>query len=288
MDKHTRLVITAALFGLLSACGGGGDDSPADAGRTLPVPPPAPAPGTPAKGRFVDSAVQGLSYACGAATGLTNGSGEFDFLFGQNCVLRVGGIALGSTAGDRVLTPRALVAGAIDETHPTVNNIARLLQSLDDDGDPSNGIVIADSVRNALASATLNVAATPAAFAAAAQALLGTVMPGRTLVDSAPAAAHLKATLLSLFDGDYNCGYVGSASGTVTVQVRNGVITGSGQDDESRAALQVNGTLQSSGAASIGSTNSGATFTGTFYVSGHGSGTWSDSEGSGAWQCVRL
>jgi len=287
MDQHTRLAITAALFGLLAACGGGGDDSPAAVDRTLPQP-ALPAAGTPAKGRFVDSAVQGLAYTCGTAMGLTDASGEFDFLFGQNCSFKVGGIALGSTAGGLVLTPRARVPAAADETHPTVNNIARLLLSLDSDGDPVNGIVIADSVRVALAGATLNVAATPAVFAPGAQTLLDAVMPGRMLVDSASAAAHLKATLLSLLDGDYDCGYVGSASGAVTVQIRNGVITGSGHDDESGAAFQVNGILQSSGAASLGSATSGASFTGTFYVLGFGSGTWSDSEGRGAWQCVRL
>jgi len=287
MDKHSRLVITAALFGLLAACGGGGDDGPAAVARTLPVP-AIPAQGTPATGRFVDSAVQGLSYTCGAATSLTDASGEFDFVFGQSCAFRVGGIALGSsTAGNVVLTPLALVPAAIDETHPTVNNIARLLLSLDSDGDPGNGIVIADSIRSALAGATLNVAALPATFATAAQALLDTVLPGRTLVDSAQAAGHLKATLLSLFDGDYDCGYVGAASGAVTVHIGNGVITGSGTDDESGAPLQVNGALQSSGAASLGSASSGASFTGTFYVLGYGSGTWSDSQGSGAWQCVR-
>lgn len=286
MDKQLRLASAATLVGLIAACGGGGD-SPAPATSTLPVPPPAPAAGTPGTGRFVDSAVQGLSYTCGAGSGLTNASGEFGFRFGETCSFAVGGIALGSAAARSVLTPPALVSGATDETHPTVSNIARLLLSLDGDGDPGNGIVIADSVRTALAGATLSVQAAPTVFAAAAQALLGNVIPGRTLVDSAPAAAHLQSTLLSLLDGRYNCGYIGSSSGTVTVDIGNGILTGVGREDESGAAFTVNGVLQSSGSTVIGSTGSSATFNGTFRSDGIGNGTWQDSEGSGPWQCVR-
>ena len=77
------------------------------------------------------------------------------------------------------------------------------------------------------------------------------------------------------------------ASGEVTLDVGQGVITGSGRDDEDGASFQVNGSLQSSGAVIIGDSTSGATLTGTFYISGLGSGTWSGSEGGGAWQCVR-
>lgn len=286
MDKHTSLAIVAALAGLVAACGGG--DYNSDAGGAF-VPGPAPPPvGTPAKGRFVDSAVQNLSYTCGAVSGLTSAIGEFDYLVGQTCSFAAGGIALGSTVVGSVVTPRELVANALDETHPTVNNIARLLLSLDDDVDPSNGIVIADSVRSALAGATLNVHSPPATFAPAAQALLATVIPGRPLVDAAQAAAHLRDTLLGLLDGHYNCQYGGSGYGTVTLDISQGVITGVGRD-EGGITFQVSGTLQSSGSASLGTgtTSSGATFTGTFWTTGSGAGSWQDSEGGGTWGCIR-
>lgn len=285
MGKHCGRALLASVLGLVVACGGGGDESPTVT-RTLPVPPPAPPPGTPATGRFVDSPVQGLSYTCGATSGLTTAVGQFDFLVGNSCSFSIGGVALGSTSGALVATPRELTASAVDETHPTVNNTARLLLSLDGDGDPTNGIVITDGVRTALAGATLNLRATPAVFAAAAQTLLNTVLPGRTLVDAANAGAHLRATLLGLLDGHYNCGYIGTDSGAVTLDISNGVVAGSGRDDESGNTFQVNGALQSSGSATS-TTSSGASLTGTFNLSGIGSGTWQDAGGSGVWNCIR-
>ncbi|HEX6019367.1 MAG TPA: hypothetical protein VFZ28_14830 [Burkholderiaceae bacterium] len=287
MGRRNKLAVAALFASLVAAsCGGGEEDD--GTRRRLPEPPPQPVPGTPAKGRFVDAAVQGLSYTCGAASGLTSVSGEFDFLVGQRCSFGVGGIGLGAATADLTLTPVALVLGAVDETHPTVNNMARLLLSLVGDGDPGNGIEITDDVRNALAGATLNLAATTSAFETAAQALLSTAMPGRTLIDAVQAAAHLKATLLTRFDGHYDCGYVGSGSGAITADIDSGVIAGSGTEDESSAAFQVSGALQSSASVAIGSSaNSGVTFSGTFYASGVGNGTYADSAGSGVWQCVR-
>ena len=46
------------------------------------------------------------------------------------------------------MTPIDLVPGAVDETDPTVTNICRLLQSIDWDGDLSNGIMITDRIRS--------------------------------------------------------------------------------------------------------------------------------------------
>ena len=53
---------------------------------------------------------------------------------------------LGSALGKHIMTPIDLVPEAVDETHPTVTNICRLLQSLDWDGDLTNGIMITDAM----------------------------------------------------------------------------------------------------------------------------------------------
>src|SRR5690606_19444794 len=70
-----------------------------------------------------------------------------------------------------------------------VINIARLLQSLDDDRDPSNGIVIPDAT-NPVA---LNFDQEPADFEAQVSQLLGL-----TLVNQASAMAHLQQELDAL------------------------------------------------------------------------------------------
>jgi hypothetical protein len=276
----------AALIGFVAACGGGDDDEPPGGGFTLP---PLPV-GIATSGRFVDAPVAGLSYACNCASAVTDAGGEFDFTTGQTCSFAVGGIVLGSALGATVLTPISLVSGATDENHPTVNNISRLLLSLDGDGDPNNGVEIADSVRAALAGATLNVGASPAVFAPAAQSLLDAVMPGRTLVSASAASDHLGLTLLGLLSGRYTCRFGGPATGSVSIEIADGVITGSGLEDGETTPFAVTGTVQSSGSTTItaGTTRSAATFSGTFLPTGSGSGTWSDpTVGQGSWLCTR-
>lgn len=270
-------VVFSAL--LVAGCGGGddeGDGSVADDGG-------AGGGGTTlSTGRFVDAPVEGLAYACGSASGHTGAGGEFQYPPGANCSFRIGGVTLGSAAAAAVVTPVALVDGASDETHPAVQNIVRFLLSLDVDGNPANGITIAAAVRTALVGvATPDFGA--AGFGTQAAALVQQAIAGRGLVDAATAANHLRGTLLGGIDGRYGCSYAGAASGSVTLTIAGGVITGSGS-----GGFTLAGTALSSGRATIGSTSSGASFTGSFGPDGRGSGTWSDGPAaSGTWSCVR-
>ena len=67
-------------------------------------------------------------------SGITDGAGTFMYHEGESITFLVGDIMLGSAPGNFIMTPIDLVPGAVDETHPTVTNICRLLQSLDQDG----------------------------------------------------------------------------------------------------------------------------------------------------------
>ncbi|OQX28206.1 MAG: hypothetical protein BWK80_01315 [Desulfobacteraceae bacterium IS3] len=113
------------------------------------------------EGRFIDSAVQGLSYISGGLTGVTDADGTFFYEKGKNVTFKLGNIVLGSATtvltlnvnkaelapAVLTLTPRDLVAAAKSDRDPQVTNILRFLQTLDDDANPDNGILLSESVR---------------------------------------------------------------------------------------------------------------------------------------------
>ncbi len=113
------------------------------------------------EGRFVDSAVQGLTYISGGFTGVTDADGTFFYEKGQTVTFKLGNIVLGSASTVLqldvktleeapeilTLTPRELIPAAESDRDPQVTNILRFLQTLDDDYNPDNGILLSESVR---------------------------------------------------------------------------------------------------------------------------------------------
>src|SRR5690606_26324290 len=101
------------------------------------------------QGRFIDGPVSGLSFATPGRQGKTDDDGRFSYEEGESVSFSVGGIELGSAAGRAVITPADLIpdAGAGDAA---VLNIARLLQSLDADGNLLNGIQISAAMDEAI------------------------------------------------------------------------------------------------------------------------------------------
>ena len=96
----------------------------------------------------MDSPVNGLKYGANPSGlyGTTRTGGKFICKEGDTIGFYVGDVALGQTLCKEIVTPIDLVPGAIDETDPTENpivtNIARFLQSLDNDLNLYNGIFI--------------------------------------------------------------------------------------------------------------------------------------------------
>lgn len=151
--RHLAGLLTATV---LAGCGGGGG------GGASPAPPPAP---QARQGVFIDAAVQGLGFTSGAFSGRTDANGRFDYAPGERVTFTLGRSTLGSAAGADVVTPLALF-GTSDETDPRVVNIARLLQSLDADGNPDNGIVLDDAAQAAAAAVgPIDFSQSTAAFA---------------------------------------------------------------------------------------------------------------------------
>ncbi|MEC5162342.1 MULTISPECIES: esterase-like activity of phytase family protein [unclassified Janthinobacterium] len=213
MKLHTTLTLTTFAAGLaLSACGG-------DATQ----PPPAPASMT---GVFLDSAVEGLEYAAGAAAAAsTNAKGEFACVPGDKVAFSVAGLALGSAACGAVLTPLDLAGGGDVKSDKVVNRLLAL-QLLDEDGDPANGIRIGADVKAGLAGKSLDFGAAPASFhtlLGAHMAALGGKYAGRGINDERRALAreHFEDTLASqagapVAETALQSGALGSVSVTVT------------------------------------------------------------------------
>ncbi|WP_231362980.1 MULTISPECIES: hypothetical protein [unclassified Thioalkalivibrio] len=136
------IFISVALIALvLSGCGGGssGGGSSGDGsaggdtdGGTAVSSNPQPT------GVFVDAPVAGLNYTQGDITGVTDEFGAFVYdPDGGPITFSVGPIQIGQAAPDGRITPEDLSVDAVP-VNPV--NVARFLQSLDEDRDPNNGI----------------------------------------------------------------------------------------------------------------------------------------------------
>lgn len=144
-----RIPIWFIFLSTLIACGGGGGGG--NSSQSTPSP-------TVLTGVFMDSVVAGLDYLTETQSGSTNTAGEFQYLANQSITFSIGDIILGTTTAGPIITPLSLVEGAVDASDPRVLNIVRLLLTLDVDGDPSNGIEISSTVRDAATGLSIDFA----------------------------------------------------------------------------------------------------------------------------------
>ena len=134
-----RLIsISFAFVLVLTACGGGGG------GGSGALPVSASTVSGLSTGYLIDSAVEGVTYTVTTKDGktikgVTDASGTFKYVDGEKVVFSIGDIVFPATMGDSTITPLTMAQGS---TGPVATNVAYLLQSLDYDLDPSNGITI--------------------------------------------------------------------------------------------------------------------------------------------------
>lgn len=146
---NTKLKALALICGTaaLYACGGGGGSSSGggasndggdggDAGGS----------GEVRSGQFVDSAVANIAYTASPSgtTGFTDENGFFDFESGDTVTFSVRGVDLPSVPATGKVTINDFDKVSTTDSGDLGLNIAILLQSLDSDGDASNGIHIPD------------------------------------------------------------------------------------------------------------------------------------------------
>ena len=146
-------------------------------------------------GIFLDSLVEGLRYETASFSGFTNSAGEYNYSPGETVTFYIGDIIIGSVEAGPVVTPLSLVPDAIDPTDLTVTNIVRLLLTLDNDSDPSNGIEITSTTSQAAAGLSIDFSAPDLTLDPGVNSLITSLLSSPTIVDAPTAQAHFSESL---------------------------------------------------------------------------------------------
>jgi YVTN family beta-propeller protein len=98
-------------------------------------------------GFYVDAAVKGAEYVCGSERGLTDAKGKFTFEVNENCTFKVGDIVLREVEANSLTNNMTVFEDNV--------TVAQFLQTIDRDGDASNGIDIPDSTKRVLSNRSI-------------------------------------------------------------------------------------------------------------------------------------
>jgi hypothetical protein len=176
------------------SCGGGGS-TPSSQEAPTPVVIEQPAVFT---GVFLDSAVEGLSYTTATNNGITNTLGEFNYQANEDVTFSIGGIVLPAVAAKSVLTPLDVMETE-NINHPSVVNVLRLLQSLDEDGAADNGIKIPEATLELAKGLTVDFAS-PDFESQVADLVQMSGGVHQQLISTEDAVYHFQVTLAALMD----------------------------------------------------------------------------------------
>jgi hypothetical protein len=111
-------------------------------------------PGAPTSGAttksgtllFAESApIAGVAYVSGTQSGITDANGTFTYEDGKAVQLSAGGSMLGAPLGAAILSPYQVAGSATCDDTDDVKKLVALLESLDTDGDVTNGITVPGS-----------------------------------------------------------------------------------------------------------------------------------------------
>ena len=189
--------------------------------------PPAQSTGT---AYYIDSAVSGVNYTCGSVVGITGEDGSFIFEVGSSCTFYLGDIEL-----------RSVDEGSLEDegaVYETDVEIARILQSLDSDGNPDNGITLDQNIITAMVEAGITeLPDTPEEMDAILK-----VAGVETVVTEEEARNHLSSTLTELIVGKT---VYSSCNGELTEMTfgADGVISGNGGGEEFTVGYRIDGAV---------------------------------------------
>ncbi|MDQ8035968.1 MAG: esterase-like activity of phytase family protein, partial [Pedobacter sp.] len=176
-----KLLSVAVVASLLAACGSDDDNKTAANAST---------------GVFLDSAVSGISYKGSQNSGVTGSNGEYNYSPGETITFSVGGVVLGSAKGTGKLLLKDLDNGLDGSGQPSNVSVNRaiFLQTLDEDGDASNGIQISSGTRDKLKSAVVGFSQDSASFVTALGTALTTAGISTDVVAADVALDHMRQT----------------------------------------------------------------------------------------------
>jgi hypothetical protein len=147
------------------------------------------------RGQFIDSAVSGVSYQTSKRSGTTDANGFFEYdIDGEPVTFSLGNTVLGSASSASVVHVFDVSSGAVMSQGNRGQRVAQLLQTLDEDGNPANGIQISATTTTTLLSqpqidfegAAVNWQSNVSALAA---------LTNKSVVSEASAIAHATSNL---------------------------------------------------------------------------------------------
>lgn len=227
------LVLTTAL---LSACGGdtkkngtssSSSSSLSSQSSSAVEQSSSSASPTVSVGVLVDAFVAGIGYRTETQSGITSALGEFNYLPGETVTFFIGALEFPPVPAKPIVTPLDM-AQTQNPAAPVVLNIARLLQSLDTDGNPANGISIGANAAELAAEVDFNdslseFAASPAVVNLVANS--GSV--NRVMVSVQQALRHLRETLILAGIPIVEDGSSSSQSSVIVVELVSSAATSS-------------------------------------------------------------
>ncbi len=190
--------VALSLVFVLAACSSGGDGG---GGGTPPV-------AAPSVGVFIDSPVQGLGYNAtpSGLSGLTNASGQYNYLPGDTVTFNLYGRTIGVAVPAGPVVTALSVFNATSLSDPQVVNLSQLLLTLSGGAPaPGNPIVLP---ANAPPNFPATIDFTAAGF--------DTSFPGLTLVSEPTATTHLQSSFKTLSMTIVNSGTVTSTPAGIT------------------------------------------------------------------------
>ncbi|KZY97750.1 hypothetical protein A3744_31665, partial [Oleiphilus sp. HI0073] len=140
--------------------------------------------------------VANIGYRTETLEGVTDSQGQYDYVEGETVTFFIGDLEFPPVTASGVVTPLDM-AGTEDTSDPTVVNIIRLLQSIDEDGDPDNGITITETAKNNATQVNFDVSVSDFSSSAAVTTFIansGSV--NTTLISESEAIAHFEGTLI--------------------------------------------------------------------------------------------
>ena len=149
-------------------------------------------------GQLVDAPVTGVRYSTSSGvSGITDVNGSYRYNAGDVITFSLGGLTIGAVTATPRISPLELAGGNATK----LTNILVLLQSLDADATPANGINITAPTAAAVTSA-INLAQDPLVFASTANTALRSAMTAGGLTGSirtiTQANAHFSSQAMSI------------------------------------------------------------------------------------------
>lgn len=183
-----RLACLASVAALYACGGGGGGSSTSVASVSTGS----------ATGILTDAAIQGVSYTTSSGvSGVTDASGGYKYNPGDTVTFKLGSVTLGNATANGIISPIDLAAGDANK----YRNLLVLVQSLDADGNPGNGIAVSAAAAAALPAGLDLTQALETSFAASIATAASTAGSGG-VVTGANANAHFLSQALPLLSSN--------------------------------------------------------------------------------------